>query len=164
MTEGTSVATMTITEAAVTESSMRVTVEASQTAEIEPAAVPTIEFVSAMPGFPGHHSFVLVRLGDEGQLYALTSLADPALRFLVIAPGIFFPEYAPEIDDQTVELLEVTDTEQLLVLLVVSATSSLADATANLLAPIIVDQSTRRAVQVVLNGSGLPVRAPLIGG
>jgi flagellar assembly factor FliW len=160
MTEGTSVATMTITEAAVTESSTRATVDA----EIEPTDMPTIEFVSAMPGFPGHHSFVLVRLGDEGQLYALTSLVDPALRFLVIAPGLFFPEYEPEIEDETLRVLEVTDPSQLLLLLVVTATASLADATANLLAPIIVDQSTRRAVQVVLTGSGLPVRAPLIGG
>jgi flagellar assembly factor FliW len=153
-------ATMTITEAAVTDSSTRATVDA----DIDSTDVPTIEFVSAMPGFPGHRSFVLVRLADEGQLYALTSLADPDLRFLVLAPGLFFPEYAPEIEDETLELLEVTDPSHLLVLLVVTASASLADATANLMAPIIVDQSTRRAIQVVLNGSGLPVRAPLIEG
>ncbi len=154
-------ATMTITEAAMTEASM---IDGIDGIDVEPTEVPTIEFVSAIPGFPGHHSFVLVRLGDEGTLYALTSLNDPELRFLVIAPGMFFPEYAPEIDDEALNLLDVSSTEELIVFLVVTAGASLADATANLMAPIIVDQSTRRAVQVVLTGSGLPVRAPLIGG
>jgi flagellar assembly factor FliW len=152
---------MTITEAAMTEASM---IDGIDGIDVEPTEVPTIEFVSAIPGFPGHHSFVLVRLGDEGTLYALTSLNDPELRFLVIAPGMFFPEYAPEIDDEALNLLDVSSTEELIVFLVVTAGASLADATANLMAPIIVDQSTRRAVQVVLTGSGLPVRAPLIGG
>jgi flagellar assembly factor FliW len=126
-------------------------------------ALPTIEFVAPMPGFAGLTTFVLVRVDDSGPLYALTSLDQPDLRFLVIAPGAFFPEYAPEIDDETLDLLGgVSDPEQLLVLLVVTVSNGLADATANLMAPVIVDQGSRRAVQVVLAGSGLPVRAPLV--
>jgi flagellar assembly factor FliW len=33
------------------------------------------------------------------------------------------------------------------------------ETTANLLAPIVVDQDTKRAMQVILNGTTLPVRA-----
>jgi flagellar assembly factor FliW len=33
------------------------------------------------------------------------------------------------------------------------------ETTANLLAPIVVDQDSRRAMQVILNGSTMPVRA-----
>jgi flagellar assembly factor FliW len=128
-------------------------------------ALPAIAFAAGMPGFPAFRDFVLVRIGDQGSLFALTSLDEPDLRFLVLAPGgVFFPDYEPEIDDAALALLGVTDPSQLLVLLVVTAGTGLRDATANLLAPIVVDQSTRRAVQVVLNGSGLPVRAPLVGG
>ena len=148
---------MTMTEAKVTG-----TTTASEEAE---TALPSITFVSGLPGFPQLRDFVLVRIGDAGSLFALTSLAEPDLRFLVLAPGgVFFPDYAPEVDDEALSLLEVRDPSALLVLLVVTAGSGLSDATANLLAPIVVDQSTRRAVQVVLNGSGLPVRAPLVGG
>jgi flagellar assembly factor FliW len=137
----------------------------SAVGEAAETGLPTISLVSGMPGFPQLRDFVLVRIGDQGSLFALTSLAEPDLRFLVLAPGgVFFPDYAPEIDDEALSLLEVRDPSALLVLLVVTAGSGLADATANLLAPIVVDQSTRRAVQVVLNGSGLPVRAPLVGG
>jgi flagellar assembly factor FliW len=150
------VGAMTMTEANVTGTSV------TEAAETE---LPSIAFVAGMPGFPAFRDFVLVRIGDQGSLYALTSLAEPDLRFLVLAPGgVFFPDYEPEIDDEALRLLDVTDASQLLVLLVVTAGTGLADATANLLAPIVVDQNTRRAVQVVLNGSGLPVRAPLVGG
>ena len=44
----------------------------------------------------------------------------------------------------------------------VTAGETAAETTANLLAPILVDQASRRALQVVLTGSGLPVRAELM--
>lgn len=124
--------------------------------------LPVIDFVAPMPGFADHRQFVLVRLDDAGLLYALTSLRDADVRFLVVPPGPFFPQYAPEVPEESVDLLGIDDPGQILVLLVVTAGEAASDATANLLAPILVDQSTRRAVQVVLTGSGLPVRAELM--
>jgi flagellar assembly factor FliW len=121
--------------------------------------LPTIELAAPMPGFPAHRRFVLVRLHDDGLLYALTSVDDSELRFLVVPPGPFFPDYAPVIGDEALELLGNPDADQLLIMLVVTAGESVTSA--NLLAPIIIDQVTRRAVQVVLTGSGMPVRAQL---
>jgi flagellar assembly factor FliW len=124
--------------------------------------LPIIEFVSPMPGFPDQRRFLLVRLADDAMVYTLTAVSDPGLRFLVVAPPPFFPEYAPEVDDETLELLDGHDPDRLLVLLVVTAGESVAEATANLLAPIIVDQDTRRAVQAVLTGTRFSVRTPLL--
>jgi flagellar assembly factor FliW len=121
--------------------------------------LPTIELAAPMPGFPAHRRFVLVRLDEDGLLYALTSLDDSELRFLVVPPMPFFPDYAPVIGDETLEILGGPDPDQLLLMLVVTAGESVTSA--NLLAPIVIDQASRRAVQVVLTGSGLPVRAPL---
>lgn len=126
-------------------------------------ALPMIEFAAPMPGFPEHRRFLLVRVDEEGLLYSLASVDDPGLRFLVMPPGTFFPDYAPEVDDETAELLTVKDPADVLTLLVVSAGESASDATANLMAPVLVDQVSRRAVQAVLTGSGLPVRASLKG-
>jgi flagellar assembly factor FliW len=123
--------------------------------------LPIIDFVSPMPGFGGHTRFVLVRLDDDGLLYALTSLHDPEVRFLVVPPMPFFPDYAPEIPQEEVDLLDVTDADQVLMLLVVTAGKAAEDTRVNLLAPILVDQANRRALQVVLTGSGFPVRAEL---
>jgi flagellar assembly factor FliW len=119
--------------------------------------LPTIDLAVPMPGFPRHRQFVLVRLNDEGLLYALTSSEDPELRFLVAPPEPFFPDYAPEIEDEVFAALNTTDPDRLLLLVVITA--GVNETTANLLAPIVVDRDSRRAMQVILNGTGMPVRA-----
>ncbi len=125
---------------------------------IDPSlGLPTITMAVPMPGFPAHREFVLVRLNDEGMLYAFTSTEDPELRFLVAPPEPFFPEYAPEIDDDVFAALNSKDPDRLLLMVVITAWTN--ETTANLLAPIVVYRDSMRAVQVVLSGSGLPVRA-----
>ena len=135
-------------------------VENAEMAEAD-LEIPVLEFVSPMLGFPAHRQFVLVRVHDEGVLYALTSVSDPELRFLVVPPAPFFSEYAPEIDDESLTALGARDGADLLVLLVVTTGETAQDSTANLMAPIVVDPMTMKAAQCVLTGSNLPVRAPL---
>ena len=128
------------------------------------SGLPALDFVTPMPGFPDHRRFVLVRLDESDLLYSLQSLDEPGLRFLVVAPQPFFPDYRVDltsVEPGQRELLGVEDPDDALVLLVVTPGARPADATANLLAPVLVDSATRRAAQVVLNGTGLPVRAPL---
>jgi flagellar assembly factor FliW len=131
---------------------------------VETAELPVLEFVAPMPGFPGQRRFVLVQTDEAGLLYWLTSMDTPELRFLVAPPAPFFPEYSVEVDDEALLALGIPDADDLLVLIVLTAGESPADTTANLMAPIVVAQSSRRAVQLVLGGSGLPVRAPLLAG
>ncbi|GIF11040.1 flagellar assembly protein FliW [Actinoplanes teichomyceticus] len=119
--------------------------------------LPTITMATPMPGFPAHREFVLVRLNDDGLLYALTSIDNPELRFLVAPPEPFFPEYAPEIDEAVFAALNTKDPDRVLLLAVITAGQD--ETTANLLAPIVVDRDSMRAQQVVLTGSGYPVRA-----
>ena len=119
--------------------------------------LPTITMATPMPGFPAHREFVLVRLNDDGLLYAFTSIEDPELRFLVAPPEPFFPDYAPEIDNEVFAALNTKDPDRLLLLTVITA--GVNETTANLLAPIVVDRDTMRAVQVVLSDSRMPVRA-----
>ena len=125
---------------------------------IDPSlGLPTISMAVPMPGFPAHRDFVLVRLNDDGLLYAFTSIQDPELRFLVAPPEPFFPDYAPEIDDEVFAALNTKDPDRLLLMVVITA--GVDETTANLLAPIVVDRDSLRAIQVVLNGSGYPLRA-----
>jgi len=129
-----------------------------ETTMIDPSlGLPTITMAVPMPGFPAHREFVLVRLNDDGLLYAFTSIQDPELRFLVAPPEPFFPDYAPEIENEVFSALNTRDTDRLLLLTVITA--GVEETTANLLAPIVVDRDSMRAMQVVLSGSGYPVRA-----
>jgi flagellar assembly factor FliW len=125
---------------------------------IDPSlGLPTITMAVPMPGFPAHREFVLVRLHEDGLLYAFTSVEDPELRFLVAPPEPFFPDYAPEIDESVFAALNTKDPDRLLLMVVITA--GVNETTANLLAPIVLDRDSMRAQQVVLSGSGLPVRA-----
>ncbi|GAB1643295.1 flagellar assembly protein FliW [Krasilnikovia sp. MM14-A1259] len=119
--------------------------------------LPIIDMAAPMAGFPAHRQFVLVRLNDEGLLYAFTSVQDPSLRFLVAPPEPFFPDYAPEIENDTLAALNNKDPDRVLVMVVITAGTE--ETTANLLAPIIVDRDSRRAMQVILQDSSMPVRA-----
>ncbi|WP_127498396.1 flagellar assembly protein FliW [Actinoplanes solisilvae] len=119
--------------------------------------LPAITMAVPMPGFPAHREFVLVRLNEDGLLYAFTSTEDPDLRFLVAPPEPFFPDYAPEIEPDVFAALNSKDPDRLLLLTVITAGAN--ETTANLMAPIVVDRDSMRALQVVLSGSGFPVRA-----
>jgi flagellar assembly factor FliW len=121
--------------------------------------LPTISMAVPMAGFPAHQDFALVRLHEEGLLYALTSVKDPEVRFLVAPPEPFFPDYAPELENEVFAALNTKDPDRLLIMVVISA--GVNETTANLLAPIVIDRDSRRAMQVVLNGSDMPIRAIL---
>ena len=133
------------------------------TASATDTELPEISFVEPLPGFPDARRFALVELAPGGALFALRSLEDPELRFLVVPPAPFFPDYAPELDDAAAAGLGLTGAEDALVLLVVTPGDSPADATANLMAPVVVNARTQAAAQVVLSDSSLPIRRRLRG-
>jgi flagellar assembly factor FliW len=124
--------------------------------------IPVIDLVHPLPGFPDHHRFALVQLDDDGILCQLRSLDDPSLRFLVVPPVAFFPDYAPVVGDDVVGDLQITSADEVIVLLVLNAGDSLDTTTANLLAPVVVNTATRRASQVILDDPDLPIAAPLV--
>lgn len=127
-----------------------------------PEETPVITLVEPMLGFPDHSDFSLVRLDESGLVCTLVSQHDDTVRFLVTAPHVFFPEYAPEIDDESLAALEISGdgggAEDLVVFVLVSSHD--ATTTANLLAPIVVNHKNHRGVQVLL-ADDLPMRAEL---
>jgi flagellar assembly factor FliW len=127
--------------------------------------VPTLNFAAGIPGFPEARQFALVWWGDEdGPFSIMTSLDDSKLEFLVVPPLTFFPDYAPEIDDDTAERLGLESADDAIVLVILTVGDDPSDATANLLAPVVVNRHTREAAQVVLTEGNQPLRAPLFGG
>lgn len=129
---------------------------------METSDIPVLTMVGPMLGFPEHSRFGLARLDEEGAVCDLRSLDDPDLRFVVVPPGLFFEDYAPEITDATATQLQATTAGDLLALVVVTLGEGLADATANLLAPVLLNPQERLAAQVVLDDANLPLRAPLV--
>jgi flagellar assembly factor FliW len=124
--------------------------------------IPLIELVQPMPGFPDRSRFALVQLDEDGLLCSLSSIDEEGLRFLVVPPAPFFPDYAPVVRDETVAALGIDSADDVLVLLVLTAGETLSSTTANLLAPLLVNTRTRRAQQVILDDGDLSIAAPLV--
>ena len=122
--------------------------------------LPELHFASGLPGFPDARRFLLVRLGDEHSPFSvLRHLEDDAgPEFVVTHPGLFFPDYAPEIAGR----LELKSADDALLLVIVTVADPVAASTANLLGPIVVNRTTRAAAQAVLGNSGYATREALV--
>ena len=123
--------------------------------------IPVLEMVHPLIGFPDHHHVALARLDDDGTVCDLRSVEDPTVSFVVVPPHVFFADYGPELNEATAAQLGIENEDDLLTLVVVTLGATVGDATANLLAPVLVNHRTRRAAQVVLDDHDLPVKAPL---
>jgi flagellar assembly factor FliW len=134
------------------------TAATTQAPEVE--TVPTLELVQPILGFPAARHFTIVDHHDS-LLRTLQCLDDTDLRFLVVPPTVFYPDYAPVVSDQVVEDLDLTDASDVLLLVLLTAPDGLATATLNLRAPLVINVRTRRAAQVVLEDQDHPLAAPL---
>jgi flagellar assembly factor FliW len=118
-----------------------------------------LRFVDPLPGFPELDEYALAPIDDRGVLFALRAVGTPDLRLVLTPPGVFFTDYHPDVPAHTAEALGSDDLE---VYVVVTIPSGLADATANLRAPVVVASATSQAVQVILEDETLPMQEPLL--
>ena len=118
-----------------------------------------ITFVEPLLGFDDEHAYTLSAIDPHGVLYSLRSVQRPDLRFVLTPARTFFADYEPDV---AAVVSGILDSDEIDLMLVLTIGAGLAEATANLRAPIAVATSTGRAVQVVLEDSSLPMRQPLL--
>jgi flagellar assembly factor FliW len=120
---------------------------------------PRLDLVEPLPGLPGRTAYDLQALDDLGVLFSIRSnpLDGPQVRLFLVSPHVFFPAYAPTIP---VDALGDAHDDEVLFVVVRPADAEGEVPTANLLAPLVVDPTTGRCAQVVLDGDH-PLRAPV---
>lgn len=130
---------------------------------VAPSSLSELHFDDGLPGFPGQRRFMLTRWGgDDSPFSVLEDVDDAALRFVVVPPEVFFPTYAPVLTEDDAARLELRAPDDAIVLVVVTLGATPAQATANLLGPVVVNRHTLASAQLVLAGQDLPTRAPLV--
>lgn len=128
----------------------------------QPSELPELSLPRGLLGFPQATRFVLVEWQDPTLgLFLLRSLDDSSLEFLAAAPAYYFPDYAPELDDDAAARLELSAPEDALLLVILTVPDRVEDSTANLLAPVIVNRHTRVGEQVVLDPARYAVKEPV---
>jgi flagellar assembly factor FliW len=121
-----------------------------------------ISFPAGLPGFPDAHRFELAPWGPPDLPFLLLSAADESdVAFVVAPPWGFYPDYEFDLDQGAAERLGISEPTDSLVFCVVTLRDDPADATVNLLGPIVVNRYTLEAAQVAMPSSGYSVDAPL---
>lgn len=135
-----------------------------RTAEPDTPELQEIRLEEGLVGFSTARRFALVRWGDDPETFfsVLRSLDEPDLELVVVPPNVFFPDYAPEIDDAVAATVGLTDAADALLLAVVTVGERPELCTANLLGPVIVNLKTLRGVQAVLSPERYSARQPLV--
>jgi flagellar assembly factor FliW len=127
-------------------------------------ALVTLEVPNGLVGVPEAQRFSLTRWGGADSPYAtLKALDAEGLEFVVVPPSAFFPDYAPVVDDDLAERLDLHEAGDAVVLVIVTIGDPVIDSTANLLGPIVVNRHTNQAAQAVLSPDEHDPRRPLVG-
>ncbi|SDC83881.1 flagellar assembly factor FliW [Sanguibacter gelidistatuariae] len=121
-----------------------------------------VHFVEKLPGLSAGMHFSLASLDDNGLLFSLRGTGDDPTRLFLVQPGPYFEEYTPSLEASSLAAVHLdggTD-PRCAVLVIVTPRTDAAPATANLLAPVILNTETGDALQVILEGTPWPLRAP----
>lgn len=130
--------------------------------EVEADESLVFTFVSPIIGFEHAKKYILIENDNNNIFRWLQSTEFPELAFPVSTASNFKIEYNFEIDDQTVELLNLKSIEDVLAINIVNIPKGKPqESTINLLAPIIINKRTKAGVQLILNGSSNLVKQPL---
>ncbi len=132
--------------------------------ELEVPADKIIQFRGGIPGFPFVRSFAVLEFDDLRPFRYLQSLEEPPIALLIVNPGLLRPEYSVQLAEGDLKDLEAADQQALSTYVVATIPAAPGDATMNLMAPILVNESKRLGKQVIMIDSGYSVQEPMLVG
>lgn len=115
-------------------------------------------FPKGLPGFEDEKEFVLLPIEGNTMFQVLQSINTSNIALIVANPYVLVNDYSFEIDEPTIELLDVKQAEDIFVLGVLSLKDPFETSTINLQAPIIFQPTTKTAKQMIINDNAFAVR------
>ena len=110
-----------------------------------------LHFPEGLFGFEEEKEFFLLPFeGSEGSLLCFQSAATPGLAFVAMNPFSLKPDYAPRLTPGELKAMGAERSEELCFYALCVVRSPVSDSTVNLRCPVVINDETRRAVQVIL--------------
>ena len=120
------------------------------------------EFVEPIIGYENLKKYVLVEHAENSAFKWLQSIEDESLAFPVSTPAYFDIDYQFEIPTDVAEKINLSSVESLISLNIVTIPQGKPrNSTINLLAPIIINATNKKGMQLILSNSNYPVKQPL---
>jgi flagellar assembly factor FliW len=136
----------------------RISFESRRVGKIEVAESEVVTF-EPLPGFPNRSRFVIMEHAEATELAWLVSLEDPDLAFVVATPWGFFPNYEAPIEREHLAALGIEKREEVELLSIVTLSGK--SIFLNLAAPLLINVTTRRGIQVVGDDPRYTTRAAI---
>jgi flagellar assembly factor FliW len=134
----------------------------SRFGEIEIDEAKIITMRSGILGFNNLKRFVMILHEEGSPFHWFQSLEDGSVAFITMNPFLIKSDYGPEIDDRTIEILEIEKAEDIELMVIVSVRSEPVRITANLRAPLVINKQKKLASQVILEDEQYQVRYEIV--
>jgi flagellar assembly factor FliW len=122
-----------------------------------------LSFSKGILGFSNNKKFVLFPHTEGSPFYWLQSIEDGSLAFVVMNPQLVNQNYSIDIDQDVLDELKAGEISELDVMCIVTIPHNEPQKmTINLLGPIIINASTRSALQVVCADENYSHRYPVL--
>ncbi len=119
--------------------------------EIELADEQIVEMPSGMIGFPAFNRYALVPFADSDVPFLWWQcIDDPSVCFILIDPALVYPDYEVAVPHEELEDIRLKAASEGSVYVVVTVPSDPRQMTVNLMGPIVINRSARKAKQLVL--------------
>jgi flagellar assembly factor FliW len=118
-----------------------------------------IDFPEGVPGFENVKKFVLLSNVEEDSPFQwLQAVDNTDLAFVVIDPRLLRADYIVDVDDAEVEILDIKDTEKVLIYSIVVVPEDLSKMRANLKAPVLINTENNTGKQIVMEKGNYPIK------
>lgn len=112
-------------------------------------------------GFDKLKRFFVLDPGDQTLILWLQSLDDPATAFPIIEPKIFKPDYSVKLLPAELNSLELENVNMASIYTILTIPKDISEMSANLKAPLVINNQTKMARQIVLQDSKLEVQCKM---
>ncbi|WP_310604060.1 flagellar assembly protein FliW [Anaerosporobacter sp.] len=119
-----------------------------------------ITFENGPMGFEEYKSFtILYDIEDEkSKISWLQSVEEPSLALPIITPAVVKEDYNPTVEDEMLKPLGELTEDNLIVFLIVTASSDVKKTTVNLKAPIVINADTKKGCQIIAENADYVIR------
>ena len=132
---------------------------------VDVSADRVLSFPTGLPGFENCRQFTLLHAAESEapRLFILQCLDDPEVVFSVTTPDILGLNYEFTLTDAESASLELTNPDDVSVLLIVRASVDDTPVHANLMAPLVLNTATRLGLQKVIGRVDTSVTLKAVG-
>lgn len=133
--------------------------------EIEIADEKIIHFDSGILGFEDYKDYTMIHdidKDDKSFFWWLQSVDEKALAFPIVNPLKVDENYKPHVNDEVLKPLGSYSDEDLAIFLLATIPVDVKETSVNMRAPLIVNSSTRKAIQIILDSPEYEIKHKLI--